>query len=217
MAIFLLCFIAHGTSHAGCSSATPDPSLSVFVEGDVLRVKDTVIAGKMADTIEKQLTTGSVRLVIFECILGALASDSKRLMKYFPALTVHVRGGCNSGCARLAFSAKKLILLDSQDPKYPTSLMIHTPYFVFSGRPRTELDLDTLNFYATRFLGAIPVETLSTALTENRKGNYGIIITRDRNDALNVPGIHAYRCKPYPQDCKPIAGSSLERLGISSE
>lgn len=205
------------TCWAKCEPLSSDIDKSIFLsaEESVLHVKNTLIAGRAANKIIYVLTSHRVRQVVFECVLGGLVDDVKRLMALFQVLDVKVVGACNSACATLALQAKNIILVDNGDIENPTSLMIHATFKIINQQP-TEDGIELLEFYSNR-LPSIPKDVLRSVLTEKIHGNYGLIITRSHSSVFDTSGTDTFVCRPYPVDCQPVPGATLRSMNIGIE
>lgn len=200
-------------AHAKCSDFQKDLSRSVFFHGNTLTIKDTLIALDIADEIKKYLINENVEKIRFECVLGGLSIDVDRLLPYFKTKEVEILGACNSGCAILASYAKSINFINNADEKYPTSMMIHATYDINSSKS-TDNGLRYLQLYINRF-PSIPEEIFIKILTEKRIGNYGLIFTESQTRDMNSPSSSAFVCAPFPGNCTPIEGVTLNSLGIN--
>ncbi len=215
--ILLLCWMAFGFSSYAWAKCEPlDRDLTKTVvythNNKTLHVKNTVIAHQVADKILHTLTSAPVEVIQFECVLGGLSQDIDKLSPHLRSFEVEVIGACNSGCAVLALSAKKLSFKNNGDLKFPSSMMIHASYDAHTFKA-SEAGLSRLNLYSQR-LSAIPKDVLVEVLTEKRMGNYGLVISYNTNAQLPSKGTSVFLCQPYPDQCKPIGHISLKALQI---
>jgi len=213
--VFLLAFGFSSESWAKCAPPDIDLSKTVFYSpiDKTLHVKNTIVAYKVADKILHILTSVHVETIHFECVLGGLAKDIDKLAPHLRSFKVEVTGVCNSGCAVLALSAKKLSFRNNGDLKFPSSMMIHATYDAKTMKA-TDAGLARLSLYTQR-LKAIPQDVLTEVLTEKRMDNYGLIISYNSNEQLNSKDSSVFWCQPYPDQCKPIGGISLNDLQIT--
>ncbi len=216
--ILLVVLLAFGFSSKGWAKCAPvdiDLSKTVFYSpiDKTLHVKNTIIAYKVADKILHILTSVHVETIHFECVLGGLAKDIDKLAPHLRSFKVDVTGVCNSGCAVLALSAKKLSFRNNGDLKFPSSMMIHATYDAKTMKA-TDAGLARLSLYTQR-LKAIPQDVLTEVLTEKRMEDYGLIISYNSNEQFNSKDSSVFWCQPYPDQCKPIGRISLNDLQIT--
>jgi len=200
---------------AKCGPLDLDLSKTVFYSPNdkTLHVKNTLIGNQVADKILHTLTSVHVETIQFECILGGLSKDIDKLYPHFKSFKVEVTGACNSGCAILALSAKKLSFKNNGDLRYPSSMMIHASYDVQTLKA-SEAGLLRLGLYTQR-LSPIPKDILTEVLTEKRVGNYGLVISYNTNEQLQSKDSSVFLCQPYPDQCQPIGHISLNDLQIA--
>jgi hypothetical protein len=214
--LFLTSLICLPAAEAKCGSINMDTDYSVQEKEDGLLVRNTLIVGKIADQIELALHSKKISTVTFECIPGGVSREADRLMHAFGGLTVRIKGYCNSACAQLAFAAKELILMDSET-EHPTSLVIHAATPLNDKPTPSDYKLRNLNFFTIRFAGAIQRETIFSVLDSDPKLGLALVVVRNPGKYFPSKTDFAYECKPFPINCSPIQGSTLNELKVAIE
>ncbi len=204
------CLLRLGNA-AVSSSSEPIPEIHVYVSGDSLVIRNTLLLHQVIEqTIDMLEARPQIKNLWLVNVPGGYALPSARLAWRAQELDVTVGGACFSACADVALSGRTLRMRPRTDDR-STALVIHGQFDLVGNW--SSGGLNQLLRYAER-LAPIPQADIEEALRYPYPSAAGLFIFSDRNFP-KAGGRIAMLCSFFPSKCKDL-DVTLEQLHIST-